>query len=67
VQHLRGAALGMPLSFRSNIRLGWKSWTGKNSLAYKNVYITVVKSFIKCSLLYVFLTLFGFDAHDEVK
>ncbi len=46
VEHLKGASLGMALSFRSNIRLGWKSWTGTNSLAYNNVYITVVKSFI---------------------
>jgi hypothetical protein len=34
VEHLKGASLGTALSFLSNIRLGWKSLPGTNSLAY---------------------------------
>jgi len=34
VEHMRGASLEKALALRANIRLGWKSLLGKNTVAF---------------------------------
>jgi len=47
VEHLKSASLGQAPASPANIRLGWKSLSGTNSLAYyENSLITAVKSFV---------------------
>jgi hypothetical protein len=34
LEHLKGASLGQALALPTNIRLGWKDFSGTNVLAY---------------------------------
>jgi hypothetical protein len=47
MEHLKGSSMGLAPALPTNIRLGWKSLQGTNTLAYyEDSLLTAVKSFI---------------------
>ncbi len=47
MEHLEGASLRYALALLTKIKLDWKAWKGRNTLAYyEHLQITVVKKFI---------------------
>ncbi len=47
LERMKGPSLAQALALIANIRLGWKGFPGRNTLAYyKNPLITSVKSFV---------------------
>jgi hypothetical protein len=55
LEHLKGASLGYAPALPTNIRLGWRSLPGTNTLAYyEDPQITDVKGFVGLARVIVF-------------